>query len=128
MEEFYGVGTYDQHIIGYLELMRNAYTGCNPTGLMLTHDKGLSKEDLTEYKKTLEESSDGQFINDIERKLDETREIAIGVLPLDSQVVHSQCAPRNGMSSHSHDYLLDLTISSRKVQYRPLHSSMRICW
>ncbi len=50
LEEFYGVGTYDQHIIGYLELMRNAYTGCNPTGLMLTHDKGLSKEVLTYHR------------------------------------------------------------------------------
>lgn len=50
LEEFFGVGTYDQHIIGYLELMRQAYTGCNPIGLMLTHDKGLSKKILSYHR------------------------------------------------------------------------------
>lgn len=50
LEEFFGVGTYDQHIIGYLELMRESYTGCNPIGLMLTHDKGLSKKILTYHR------------------------------------------------------------------------------
>ena len=50
LEEFFGVGTYDQHIIGYLELMRQPYTGCNPIGLMLTHDKGLSKKILSYHR------------------------------------------------------------------------------
>lgn len=44
LEEFYGVGTYDQAIVSYLELMRQPYTGCNPRGLMLSHDKGLTKK------------------------------------------------------------------------------------
>ena len=44
LEEFHGVGTYDQAIVSYLELMQQHYTGCNPRGLMLTHDKGLSKK------------------------------------------------------------------------------------
>ncbi|NIL99031.1 MAG: D-alanine--D-alanine ligase [Planctomycetales bacterium] len=47
LEEFHGVGTYDQAIVSYLELMRQHYTGCNPRGLMLTHDKALAKKILT---------------------------------------------------------------------------------
>jgi len=46
MEEFHGVALYDQHIVAYLELMKQAYTGCNPRGLMLAHDKVLSKQVL----------------------------------------------------------------------------------
>lgn len=44
LESFHGVGVYDQHVVSYLELMRRRYTGCNPRGLMLAHDKGLSKQ------------------------------------------------------------------------------------
>ena len=47
LEEFHGVGTYDQAVVSYLELMQQHYTGCNPRGLMLTHDKALSKKILT---------------------------------------------------------------------------------
>ena len=46
LEEFHGVATYDQHIASYLELIRQPYTGCNPRGLMLSHDKTLSKQIL----------------------------------------------------------------------------------
>ncbi len=49
LEEFHGVGTYDQAIVSYLELMKQHYTGCNPRGLMLTHDKGLSKKILAHH-------------------------------------------------------------------------------
>ncbi len=41
LEEFHGVTSYDHALVGYLELMRQPYTGCNPRGLMLTHDKAL---------------------------------------------------------------------------------------
>jgi len=44
LEEFHGVALYDQHIASYLELMKQPYTGCNPRGLMLAHDKVLSKQ------------------------------------------------------------------------------------
>ncbi|HEX6239729.1 MAG TPA: hypothetical protein VFZ61_02500, partial [Polyangiales bacterium] len=30
LEEFDGIVTYDQHVIAFLELMRQPYTGCNP--------------------------------------------------------------------------------------------------
>jgi D-alanine-D-alanine ligase len=46
LEEFHGVATYDQHVVSYLELMKQSYTGCNPRGLMLSHDKILSKQIL----------------------------------------------------------------------------------
>lgn len=43
LEEFHGLGVYDSHVVSYLELMRQPYTGCNPRGLMLAHNKALSK-------------------------------------------------------------------------------------
>lgn len=46
LEEFHGVGIYDQAVVSYLELMRQHYTGCNPRGLLLTHDKALGKKIL----------------------------------------------------------------------------------
>ncbi len=44
LEEFHGVAQYDHAIVSYLELMKQRYTGCSPRGLMLTHDKALSKK------------------------------------------------------------------------------------
>ena len=46
LEEFHGVALYDQHVVSYLELMKTPYTGCNPRGLMLTHDKALCRKIL----------------------------------------------------------------------------------
>ena len=43
LEEFHGLGVYDSHVVSYLELMRMPYTGCNPRGLMLAHNKAMSK-------------------------------------------------------------------------------------
>src|SRR5580765_4547588 len=43
LEEFHYEVVYDQHIASYLELMRIAYTGCNPRGLILARGKDLSK-------------------------------------------------------------------------------------
>lgn len=50
MEEFLGVAVYDQHIVSYLELMKQPYTGCNPRGLMLSHDKALCKKILAYHR------------------------------------------------------------------------------
>lgn len=50
LEEFHGVGLYDHYVVGYLELLRVPYTGCNPRGLLLTHDKALSKKVLTYHR------------------------------------------------------------------------------
>jgi len=50
LEEFHSVAHYDQNVVGYLELMRQPYTGCNPRGLMLAHDKPLSKKILTYHR------------------------------------------------------------------------------
>ena len=50
LEEFHGISLYDQHVISYLELLRQPYTGCNPRGLMLAHDKSLSKKILTYHR------------------------------------------------------------------------------
>lgn len=50
LEEFHGVAAYDQAVVSYLELMRQPYTGCNPTGLLLTRDKVLAKKILTYHR------------------------------------------------------------------------------
>ena len=44
LQEFQGIVTYDQHIVAFLELMRQPYTGCNPRGMMLSRDKVLTKQ------------------------------------------------------------------------------------
>lgn len=44
LEEFNGIVTYDQHVVAFLELMRQPYTGCNPRGLLLSRDKFLCKQ------------------------------------------------------------------------------------
>jgi D-alanine-D-alanine ligase len=50
LEEFHGYPLYDQHVVSYLELMKQAYTGCNPRGLTLAHDKALTKMILTYHR------------------------------------------------------------------------------
>lgn len=44
LEEFDGIVTYDQHVVAFLELLRQPYTGCNPRGLLLSRDKSLCKQ------------------------------------------------------------------------------------
>jgi D-alanine-D-alanine ligase len=46
LEEFQGFGSFDQYIVGYLELLGARYTGCNPRGLVLGRDKALAKKVL----------------------------------------------------------------------------------
>jgi D-alanine-D-alanine ligase len=50
MEEFGGEGIYVPYVLGYLELMRVPFTGCNPTGLMLADDKELMKKLLRYHR------------------------------------------------------------------------------
>ena len=50
LEEFHGVGVYDHHVVGYLELMKQHYTGCNPRGLLLARDKPLAKKILSFHR------------------------------------------------------------------------------
>ncbi len=50
LEEFQGIAAYDQHVVAYLELLRQPYTGCNPRGLMISRDKVLSKEILSYHR------------------------------------------------------------------------------
>ena len=44
LEEFDGYPIFDQHVVSYLELRKQKYTGCNPRGLTLAHDKALTKK------------------------------------------------------------------------------------
>jgi D-alanine-D-alanine ligase len=44
LEAFHEVGTFDQNVVSYLELIRLSYTGCNPRGMLLSRDKALSKK------------------------------------------------------------------------------------
>ncbi len=50
LEEFHGVSLYGQAVISFVELLRCAYTGCNPRGLMIAHDKLLTKKILTWHR------------------------------------------------------------------------------
>jgi D-alanine-D-alanine ligase len=46
VEEFDSIGHFDQHVVSFLELRRQAYTGCNPRGLTIARDKALTKKIL----------------------------------------------------------------------------------
>jgi D-alanine-D-alanine ligase len=50
LEEFHGFAAYDQHVVSFLELMQQKYTGCNPRGLTLARDKALTKKILTYHR------------------------------------------------------------------------------
>ena len=50
LEEFDGKALFDQHVVSYLELMKQPYTGCNPRGLTLGHDKALTKKILSYHR------------------------------------------------------------------------------
>lgn len=44
LEAFHNVGLFEPNVVSYLELLRIPYTGCNPRGMLLAKDKGLSKK------------------------------------------------------------------------------------
>jgi len=50
LEEFHGQSLFDYHIASYMELLKQTYTGCNPRGLMLAHDKALSKKIMAYHR------------------------------------------------------------------------------
>ena len=50
LEEFDGIVSHDQHVVAYLDLLRQPYSGCNPRGLMLSRDKVLSKQLLSFHR------------------------------------------------------------------------------
>lgn len=44
LEAFHNVSLFEPNVVSYLELLRIPYTGCNPRGMLLAKDKGLSKK------------------------------------------------------------------------------------
>ena len=50
LEEFDGIAKHDQHVVAFLELLRQPYTGCNPRGLLLSRDKSLCKQLLAFHR------------------------------------------------------------------------------
>lgn len=50
LEEFRGEALFDQNVVGYLELLRMPFTGCNSRGLLLSRDKSLSKKLLAYHR------------------------------------------------------------------------------
>ena len=50
LESFHGIGVFDKNVVGFLELERIPYTGCNSRGMMLARDKALSKTLLSYHR------------------------------------------------------------------------------
>lgn len=50
LEEFHSIPTFDSYVVSYLILKKQKFTGCNPRGLMLAHDKVLTKQILTYHR------------------------------------------------------------------------------
>ncbi len=46
----HGIGVYDAHLVSWLELRKLAYTGNSPRGLLVAHDKALSKKILAYHR------------------------------------------------------------------------------
>ena len=44
LEAFHNVAIFEPNVVSYLELLKIPYTGCNPRGLLLAKDKGISKK------------------------------------------------------------------------------------
>jgi D-alanine-D-alanine ligase len=50
LEGFDDVTIFDQNVVSHLELLKLAYTGCNPRGLLLARDKSLTKKLLAYHR------------------------------------------------------------------------------
>lgn len=50
LEDFAGNSAFDYYVVSYLDMLKVPYTGCNPRGLLLGRDKGLSKKLLSYHK------------------------------------------------------------------------------
>ena len=56
LEGFDDIVIFDQNVVSHLELLKLAYTGCNPRGLLLARDKSLSKKLLAYHRIPVPES------------------------------------------------------------------------
>lgn len=50
LEDVYGVVHYDLNVVAFMELLGLPYTGCNPTGLLISRDKALAKKLLVYHR------------------------------------------------------------------------------
>jgi D-alanine-D-alanine ligase len=50
LEGFREFHVFDQHVVSYIELMEQPYTGCNPRGLTLARDKALTKKIMAYHR------------------------------------------------------------------------------
>jgi D-alanine-D-alanine ligase len=50
LTDFHGVVAYEAHVVSYLELLKQPYTGCNPRGITLASDKALLKQILSWHR------------------------------------------------------------------------------
>jgi D-alanine-D-alanine ligase len=50
LEEFLGENIFAHYVLGYFELMHQAFTGCNPTSLILGDNKPLMKKILSYHR------------------------------------------------------------------------------
>lgn len=50
LSDFHDVVTYEAHVVSFLELLKQPYTGCNPRGIVLAGDKALSKQILAWHR------------------------------------------------------------------------------
>src|SRR5258705_10810360 len=50
MEGFRGNPIYDHHVVSYLELIEQPYTGCTPRGMTLARDKALTKNIIAYHR------------------------------------------------------------------------------
>lgn len=50
LEEFANEPAFVPHVLGYLELLRQPYTGCNPVGFMFSNDKARQRRILRHHR------------------------------------------------------------------------------
>src|SRR4051812_21890803 len=50
LEGFHDFHVFDQHVVSYLELIEQPYTGCNPRGMTLARDKALTKKIMAYHR------------------------------------------------------------------------------
>ena len=50
LEQFFGENFYVPYLLGYLELMHQPFTGCNPSGLTFAYNKPLMKQILAFHR------------------------------------------------------------------------------
>lgn len=50
VEQFADLRVFAQHVVSYLELRKQKYTGCNPRGLTISRDKALTKKILAYHR------------------------------------------------------------------------------